>query len=109
MHKLLVLYPEPADRRHFTTYYESTHLPLVQKLPGMLGCRYSLDLSGQDEESGYFAVFEADFEDGQALAQALSSPEGANVQADVPNYATGGAVILSYPVAGSWSAMASHG
>ena len=108
MHKLLVLYPEPADRRQFTTYYESTHLPLVQKLPGMLGCRYSLDLSGQDEGSGYFAVFEADFEDGHALTRALSSPEGANVQADVPNYATGGAVILNYPVTGSWSGVPGH-
>ena len=104
MHKLLALYPEPTDRVEFTTYYESVHFPLVQKLPGMLGCRYSLDLSGQDEGSGYFAVFEADFEDAQALARALSSPEGADVQADVPNYATGGAVILSYPVAGYWSA-----
>ncbi|MEO3932961.1 EthD family reductase [Micrococcaceae bacterium Sec7.4] len=108
MHKLLVLYPEPADRLEFTTYYESVHIPLVQKLPGMLGCRYSLDLSGQDEGSCYFAVFEADFEDEQALARALLSPEGADVQSDVPNYATGGAVILSYPVAGSWSAAPSH-
>ena len=44
MHKLLALYPEPTDRVEFTTYYESVHFPLVQKLPGMLGCRYSLDL-----------------------------------------------------------------
>ena len=106
MHKLLVLYPEPADRLQFTTYYEATHLPLVRKLPGMLDCRYSFDLSGQDGVPGYFAVFEADFGDGKALSQALSSPEGAKVQADVPNYATGGAVILSYPVAGSSPAAA---
>lgn len=104
MHKLLVLYPEPTDRQEFTTYYEAVHFRLAQKLPGMLGCRYSLDMSGQDEASGYFGVFEADFENEQALAQALSSPEGADVQADVPNYATGGAVVLSYPVADSWPA-----
>jgi len=98
MHKLLVLYPEPHNRAEFAEHYETTHLPLVQKLPGMLACRYSLDLSGQDEQSGYFAVFEADFEDNDALGRALSSPEGAAVQADVPNYATGGAIILDYPV-----------
>jgi uncharacterized protein (TIGR02118 family) len=108
MHKLLVLYPEPADRQHFTDYYESTHLPLVQRLPGMLASRYSLDVSTQGNGSGYFAVFEADFEDGQALTRALSSPEGADVQADVPKYATGGAVILNYPVTESRAAPPSH-
>ena len=35
MHKLLVLYPEPADRAGFIQYYESTHLPLARKLPGL--------------------------------------------------------------------------
>ena len=98
MHKLLVLYPEPHDRVQFAQHYETTHLPLVQELPGMRACRYSLDLSGQDEQSGYFAVFEADFDDNEALVRALSSPQGAAVQADVPNYATGGAIILDYPV-----------
>lgn len=64
----------------------------------MLACRYSFGVSVQDGGPGYFAVFEGDFEDDQSLTRALSSPEGAAVQADVPKYATGGAAIFNYPV-----------
>ena len=32
------------------------------------------------------------------MAAALASPEGEAVQTDVPNYATGGAVVLDYPM-----------
>lgn len=96
MHKLLVLYPTPVDPAAFDSYYRDTHLRLASKLPGMLAHRYSLQLNGDD---GYHAVFEADFADEQALGAAMSSAEGQAVQADVPNYASGGAVVLTYPVA----------
>lgn len=97
MHRLLVLYPEPTDRQAFADHYEKKHLPLAAQLPGVLGWRYSLDVHS-DPESPYFAVFEAEFADGAALAAAMSSPAGQAVAADVPNYATGGAVVLDYPV-----------
>ncbi|OJX67938.1 MAG: ethyl tert-butyl ether degradation protein EthD [Micrococcales bacterium 73-13] len=96
MHKLVVLYPEPADREAFRTYYESTHLPLARTLPGLVDCRYSLAVGGP--EAPYFAVFEADFADQQALGAAMGSEVGRAVAADVPNYATGGAVVIDYPV-----------
>lgn len=95
MHKLVVLYPEPTDRAAFVSYYEAHHLPLARRLPGMLRCRYSLDVSG--DGSPYFAVFEADFPDKGALGAAMQSDAGAAVAADVPNYATGGAVVIDYP------------
>lgn len=98
MHKLLVLYPEPADRVAFTEYYESTHLPLARELPGLLGWRYSLDVDASPGKSPYFAVFEADFANAEALGEALASPQGAAVQADVPNYAPEGTVVVNYPV-----------
>ena len=34
MHKFVVLYNQPEDPEHFRSYYESTHIPLVQGLPG---------------------------------------------------------------------------
>ncbi|OYN96205.1 ethyl tert-butyl ether degradation protein EthD [Enemella evansiae] len=97
MHKLLVLYPEPTDRTAFTAYYEGTHLPLAASLPGMVAWRYSLDVHAEGE-SPYFAVFEADFPDAATLGAAMRSPQGQAVAADVPNYATGGAVVIDYPV-----------
>lgn len=99
MHKLMVLYPEPLDRTAFEAHYTSTHLPLVQNLPEVLAWRYSLDVAAAEDTSPYFAVFEADFPDGEAMGRALASDAGATLQADVPNYATGGAIVLHYPVA----------
>ena len=96
MHKLMVFYPEPTSREDFVAYYESTHLPLARALPGMIACRYSVGVSGQD--SPYFAVFEADFPDGETLGAAMQSDAGAAVAADVPNYATGGAVVVDFAV-----------
>ncbi|WP_043807195.1 EthD family reductase [Paenarthrobacter aurescens] len=94
MHKLLVLYPEPADRGTFDTYYRATHLPLVRKLPGVRDVQYSLGLTGDP----YYAVFEATFDSTEQFAAAMSSAEGQAVAADVPNYATGGAVVIDFAV-----------
>jgi hypothetical protein len=75
MHRLLVLYPPPSDPDHFRSYYE--------------------DAAGEGE-SPYYCVFEADFDDAAAYRAALESPENQAVRADVPNYATGGVVVLNY-------------
>jgi uncharacterized protein (TIGR02118 family) len=98
MHKLVVLYPLPADPEAFREYYEATHLPLVAALPGLLDSRYSFDVAAPAGESPYFAIFEAEFDDAAAMGRALGSPEGRAVQDDVPNYATGGAIVLHFPV-----------
>lgn len=101
MHKLVVLYPEPNDPDAFIEYYTTTHLPLAAKLPGMVGWRYSIEVSDQPEaKAPYFAVFEAEFENTAAFTAAMSSPEGQAVTADVPNYATGGATVIDYTISG---------
>ncbi|MFE3105659.1 EthD family reductase [Nocardia tengchongensis] len=98
MHKLLVLYPKPADPDHFRDYYVSKHLPLVMEMPGLLACRYSFDVAATTGEAPYFAVFEADFADADALAAARASAQGRRAAADVVNYATGSVVVIDYPM-----------
>ncbi|MFC9440698.1 EthD family reductase [Nocardia sp. NPDC057030] len=98
MHKLVVLYSEPADPDHFRDYYVTNHLPLVRKIPGVLAWRYSFDVTAANEETPYFAIFEADYTDAAAMTAARESPEGRRAAADLPNYATGGAIIIDYPV-----------
>ncbi|WP_017793550.1 EthD family reductase [Leucobacter salsicius] len=97
MHKLIVLYPEPTDRTVFEAYYRETHLPLCAKLPGVQGISFSIGI-GAPGAAPFFAVFEATFADEAALGAAMSSPEGQAVEADVPNYATGGATVVTFPV-----------
>ena len=100
MHRLLVLYPPPADPDHFRSHYEGTHIPLVAKMPGIRGYRYSFDITAARGESPYFCVFEADFDDAAALAAGRGSPERQAVAADVQNYATGGVTVLDYEMRG---------
>jgi uncharacterized protein (TIGR02118 family) len=98
MHRLLVLYPPPTDPDQFRSYYEETHLKLAAKMPGLRGYRYGFDVAAADGESPYFCVFEGDFDDAAAMSAALESAEGQAAVADIPNYATGGAVPLNYEV-----------
>ncbi|HVX47444.1 MAG TPA: EthD family reductase [Mycobacteriales bacterium] len=98
MHKLMVLYPEPSDPDHFRDYYVSKHLPLVARMPGLLAYRYSFEVRGTPGQTPYFAVFEAEFADAAAMTAARTSPQGRQVSADVANYATGGAIVIDYPV-----------
>ena len=102
MHKLVVLYGKPEDPEHFRSYYESTHIPLVAELPDLKGWRYSFDVSspGQDDPP-YFCIFEGEWEDEAAMDAARSSEQGRRVRADVPNYASGGATTLTYPISAS--------
>lgn len=97
MHRLTVLYPEPADRAAFEAHYRDIHLPLCAQLPGVRRITFSLGISDPGQ-GPYYAIFQAAFDDGAALAAALASPEGRAVEADVPNYATGGATVLAFPV-----------
>lgn len=96
MHKLLVLYPQPADPAAFESYYRTTHLPLASRMPGMIDHRFTTSVSAGEAPSPYFAIYEADFPDEAALVAALSSPEGRAVEADVPNYAPAGTLVLTY-------------
>lgn len=98
MHKLVVLYPPPADPAHFEKHYRTVHLPLASKLPGVLEARFSLTVNAVEGTSPYFAVFEADFSTARSLQSAMTSKWGQKVNADVPNYASGGAVVLTYEV-----------
>ena len=98
MHKLVVLYPKPADPDHFRDYYVTNHLPLVARMPGLLAWRYSFDVAATQGQTPYFAIFEADFADAAAMTAARASPQGQQVSADVANYATGGVVVIHYPV-----------
>ncbi len=99
MHKLLVLYPPPNDAGHFRNYYASTHVPLVNKIPGLRSFRYGLDARGMGADSPYFGVAELEFDSADAMEAALDSSDGQATIGDVPNYATGGAVVLHYELA----------
>ena len=100
MHRMFVLYPPPADPAAFRAYYEATHLKLVAKLPGLRRSEHGFGLAGFGAASPYFCIWQGDFDDEAAMQHALTTPEGKALAADVPNYATGGAILLHGPMTG---------
>ena len=64
-------------------------------MPGLRGYRYGFDVASGEADSPYFCVFEGDFDDAAAMGAALESSAGQAALADIPNYATGGAVALN--------------
>ncbi|MPS79698.1 MAG: EthD family reductase [Achromobacter sp.] len=94
MQKLMVLYPMPRSPEEFRQYYLTNHLPLAAQLPGLKSSRYSLAVEGLGEEAPYFCVWEGEFDSSADLDAALSSEIGQRVAADIPNYATRGAILI---------------
>ena len=98
MHKLVVLYPPPADKDKFRSYYENNHLPLAAQLPGLRAYRYAFNCSAPAGDSPYWCVFEADFDSAQAMGESMQSEHGGKVAADVANYADQPPVMIHYDV-----------
>lgn len=96
MHKVVVLYNKPADPKHFRSYYETTHLPLAAKLPGLLASRHSFAINGPAGPSPYFCIWEGEFADEAATLRAMQSEIGRQVAADGVNYADGGMTLLHF-------------
>ena len=94
MHVLTVCYGHPADPAKFDDYYMSTHKPLAEKIPNVLSFTIRHCASLDDSPPPYFLVAELAFESAEAMGAALSSPEGVDAGADVPNFATGGVTMF---------------
>jgi uncharacterized protein (TIGR02118 family) len=99
MHKLVVLYPPPADKEKFRSYYLNNHLPLAADLPGLRAYRYAFDVGTPAGDSPYWCIFEADYDDAAAMGASMQSEQGAKVAADVANYADQPPVMIHYEVA----------
>lgn len=99
MHRVVVLYPPPKDPAQFKKYYVEKHLPLAMQMPGLISARYSFAIEGLGAASPYFCIFEGDFASEAAMGASMQSEIGQKVAADVPNYATGGSVLLHFDVA----------
>ncbi len=97
MHRMLVLYPPPADPAASRWYYEETHIPLAKKLPGLR--KYEITqgpISTPAGPSGFHLIATLQFDSVAAIHEAFASPEGRATGADVKNFASGGADMLIF-------------
>lgn len=90
---VLALYKKPADAAAFDAYYKDHHAPLAKTLPGLQS--YTLGRGG--EKDPYYLVAILTFASLDALKAALASPVGANVVADLKNFAQAGVDVMTFP------------
>lgn len=86
--KLVVLYKQPDDPEAFEQAYFETHLPLIDKVPGLQETkitRFTRSLTGE----GYYLMAEMYFADKEALKAAMKSAEMAAAGENLDSFAKG--------------------
>ena len=96
MAQVLVLYNTPADPTAFDSYYNQTHIPLAQKIPGLRSYTLSNGPVQALAGSAPYLVAILNFDSMADVNAALASAEGQAAAADLPNFASGGATLLIY-------------
>lgn len=93
--KFVVLYNAPDDPAAFDAHYTSTHVGLVDAMPGLRRFEHGHTLPGADgSPPPYYYLAELEFDDAEALGAAFASPEGQAAGADVETFANGGATTF---------------
>lgn len=98
VHRLVVSYGQPEDPAAFDEYYDSTHTPLAQKIPGLLRLTAGHARPLGPGQPAPYLVAELDFASEQAMGEALASPEGQAAAGDVATFASGGASMAHFEV-----------
>jgi uncharacterized protein (TIGR02118 family) len=94
MKKLIALYKTPADAEAFMAHYRTTHLPLVQKIPGLVRAELTLVSRTLMGEPGNFLLAEMYFEDDD-FRDAMKSPENAATGQDLALFAEGLVTVMT--------------
>jgi uncharacterized protein (TIGR02118 family) len=97
--KLVVLYTDPDDADAFDRHYAGTHMPLVDKIPGLLRTETGKVRTALDGgEKTYYRITELYFADQAALQAGFGSDEGKANAADDQKIAPAGSRMFLVPV-----------
>jgi uncharacterized protein (TIGR02118 family) len=92
MYKTIVVYTHPAeaDRANFENHYFNVHIPLVQKIPGLVKAEVNrVDPQPDGSPAPYFLITELCFNNEEEMAAAMATPEGKAVLKDTRNFPPG--------------------
>jgi len=96
MARIVALYPAPQDPAAFDTYYETTHVEIAKKMPGLRSIELSKGPVISPTGETYHRVGTLRFDSMEAMQKAIDSPEGQATAADVQTFATGGVTLLFF-------------
>ncbi len=93
MSKLIALYKQPTDPAAFDEAYFITHLPLINRVPGIrktVITRFTRTIQGE----GYYLMNEMYFDDRDALRAGMKSPEMVAAGENLNSFAAGLVTLL---------------
>jgi uncharacterized protein (TIGR02118 family) len=94
---LLVLYGPQADPAKFDAYYQSTHIPIAQTMPGLRGLDLSVGpITALDGSAPFHQVAVLKFDSVADIQAGLASPQGQATAADLANFVTGEVKLLPF-------------
>jgi len=100
MVKLIALYKTPADIEQFEKHYFEVHMPLVEKIPGLIKTELS-KLSGlPGQESKFYMMAEMYFDNMDRLNEGMASQEGKAAGRDLMSFAKEYVVMMYGEVKG---------
>jgi uncharacterized protein (TIGR02118 family) len=88
--KITISFSDPEDPDAFVDHYVTTHVPLVEALPGLRAFEYGRALTNFDgSPATAFWVISMTFASEDAMHAAFASDAGKATIADMPNYRAG--------------------
>lgn len=87
MVKLVALYKKPAELEDFDKHYDSVHIPLVRKYPGLRRLEVTNVTGAPIGDTKFYKMAEMYFDSREALDAALASQEGKAVARDILAFA----------------------
>ena len=91
--KVMVLFEDPLNREAFEQHLESSHVPLVRKIPrlqSLVTNRIAGSLTGQ---SPFYLMLELHFPSEEAMQEGLNSEAGQAMGADYSRFASSGVSV----------------
>ena len=91
--KLIALYKEPADPAGFDEAYFKNHIPLVEKVPGLLRTEIT-HIRATLQGERYYMMAVLHFADEESFKAGLNSPEMATAGESLDSFAKGQYTLL---------------
>jgi uncharacterized protein (TIGR02118 family) len=97
MAHVVVMYKTPKDAAAFDKHYFATHVPLVNKMPGLRKYEVSEGpVATPVGPSPFYLIATLYFDNIAAVKAGFASAEGKAAAADVQKFATGGADMILF-------------
>lgn len=87
MVKLVAVFKKPVDIESFEQHYESVHIPLIRKMPGMQRIELSRVTGTPMTVPAFYRMAEMYFEDQASMNKAIMSPDGMAAAKDLMGFA----------------------